>query len=199
MAGTADDLAADRAASTIVVQPFGGYQETQIEFCDTRGWGVSQQCDRANIYGFHAGDYQDTWKQPWTPVPVQGDVAGYDRPVQWDVYASTTRVYVFMDDKPAGCAVLPERAHAGGRRSRSRTAPSSTTAASTRPITPDDTGHQYEHDYSLCHSDRHMDDFGIELSAPAPGVGRDACCRAGPGGTVAREPMRRAGARRRPC
>ena len=40
-------------------------------------------------------------------------------------------------------------------------------------ITPDDTGHKYEHDYSLCHSDRHMDDFGIELSAAAARVGRD--------------------------
>jgi len=35
-------------------------------------------------------------------------------------------------------------------------------------VTPNDTGHRYEHDYSICHSDRHMDDFGIELSAPAP-------------------------------
>ncbi len=34
-------------------------------------------------------------------------MAGYDRPVQWDVYASTSRVYVFMDGKPSGCAVLP--------------------------------------------------------------------------------------------
>ena len=88
VAGTADDLPA-MGGRTIVVQPFGGYQETQIEFCDTRGWGVSQQCDRANIYGFHAGDYQETWEQPWTPVPVQGDMAGFDRPVQWDVYTST--------------------------------------------------------------------------------------------------------------
>ena len=79
VAGTADDEPA-MGGRTIVVQPFGGYQETQIEFCDTRGWGVSQQCNRANVYGFHAGDYQDTWKQPWTPVPVQGDVAGFDRP-----------------------------------------------------------------------------------------------------------------------
>ena len=57
VAGTADDEPA-MGGRTIVVQPFGGYQETQIEYCDTRGWGVSQQCNRANVYGFHAGDYQ---------------------------------------------------------------------------------------------------------------------------------------------
>jgi hypothetical protein len=166
VAGTADDLAPS-GGRTIVVQPFGGYQETQIEFCDTRGWGVSQQCDHANIYGFHAGDYQDTWKQPWTPVPVQGDLAGFDRPVRWDVYASTSRVYVYMDDKPAGCAVLPSgRMPAGPVTVAYRAVIYHCGIDET--ITPDDTGHQYEHNYSLCHSDHRMDDFGIELSAPAP-------------------------------
>jgi hypothetical protein len=29
-------------------------------------------------------------------------------------------------------------------------------------------GHTYEHNYSLCHSDHHMDDFGIELNAAEP-------------------------------
>jgi len=166
MAGTADDVPAE-GGRTIVVQPFGGYQETQIEFCDTRGWGVSQQCDRANVYGFHAGDYSDTWKQPWTAVPVQGDVAGFDRPVQWDVYTSTSRVYVFMDGKPAACAVLPEgRMPAGAVTVAYRAVLYH--CGIDESVTPDDTGHRYEHDYSLCHSDRHMDDFGIDLSTPAP-------------------------------
>jgi hypothetical protein len=165
-AGTADDLPA-MGGQSIIVQPFGGYQETQIEFCDTRGWGVSSQCDRANIYGFHAGDYQSTWKQAWTPVPVQGAVAGFDRPVQWDVYASTSRVYVFMDGKPSGCAVLPAgRMPAGPVTVAYRAVVYHCGIDET--ITPADTGHKFEHDYSLCHSDRHMDDFGIELSTPAP-------------------------------
>jgi hypothetical protein len=166
MAGTADDLPAE-GGQTIVVQPFGGYQETQIEFCDTRGWGVSQQCDRANVYGFHAGDYQDMWKQAWTAVPVQGDVAGYDRPVQWDVYTSTSRVYVFMDGKPSACAVLPAgRMPAGAVTVAYRAVMYHCGIDET--IVPDDTGHQFEHNHSLCHSNRHMDDFGIELSASEP-------------------------------
>ncbi|MEI9952596.1 MAG: hypothetical protein WDO74_27355 [Pseudomonadota bacterium] len=165
-AGTADDVAA-QGGRTIVVQPFGGYQETQIEFCDTRGWGVSQQCARANVYGFHAGDYNETWKEPWTAVPVQGDVAGYDRPVQWDVYTSTSRVYVFMDGKPSACAVLPEgRMPAGAVTVAYRAVLYH--CGIDESVTPEDTGHRYEHNYSLCHSDRHMDDFGIDLSTPAP-------------------------------
>jgi len=164
--GTADDVPAEGGQS-IVVQPFGGYQETQIEYCDTRGWGVSQQCNRANVYGFHAGDYMQTWKQPWLPVPVQGDVAGYDRPVQWDVYTSTSRVYVFMDGKPSACAVLPAgRMPAGPVTVAYRAVIYHCGIDET--VTPADTGHTYEHDHSLCHSDRHMDDFGIDLAAPAP-------------------------------
>jgi len=166
VAGTADDLPPS-GGQTIVVQPFGGYQETQIEFCDTRGWGVSQQCNRANVYGFHAGDYSLTWKKPWTPVPVEGDVSGFDRPVKWDVYASTSRVYVFMDDKPAACAVLPAgRMPAGDVTVAYRAVIYHCGIDET--ITPDTTGHTYEHDYSLCHSDRHLDDLGIDLSTPAP-------------------------------
>ena len=165
-AGTADDLP-PMGGQTIVVQPFGGYQETQIEFCDMHGWGVSQQCNRANVYGFHAGDYTQTWKKPWTAVPVEGDVAGFDRPVKWDVYASTSRVYVYMDDKPAACAVLPTgRMPAGAVTVAYRAVIYHCGIDET--ITPDDTGHSYEHDYSLCHSDRHMDDLGIDLSVPAP-------------------------------
>jgi hypothetical protein len=164
--GTADDVPA-MGGQSIVVQPFGGYQETQIEYCDTRGWGVSQQCNRANVYGFHAGDYQDTWKQPWLPVPVQGDLAGYDRPVQWDVYSSTSRVYVFMDGKPSACAVLPAgRMPAGPVTVAYRAVIYHCGIDET--VTPADTGHQYEHLHSLCHSDRHMDDFGIDLAVPAP-------------------------------
>lgn len=165
-AGTADDRPAEGGQS-IVVQPFGSYQETQIEFCDQRGWGVSQQCNRANVYGFHAGDSQQTWTQPWLPVPVQGDVAGYDRPVQWDVYASTSRVYVFMDGKPAACAVLP-----AGRM------PAGPVTVAYRAViyhcgidesvTPANTGHQYERKHSICHSDRRIDDLGINLAVPAP-------------------------------
>jgi hypothetical protein len=92
---------------TIIAQTFGGGPEMQVEFCDLRGWGVSQQCAKANIYGFPAGDEVD-WTAPWLPLPVVGDYVGMDRLGKIDVYASTHRVYVFLEDRPAGCAVLPE-------------------------------------------------------------------------------------------
>jgi hypothetical protein len=91
---------------TIIAQTFGGGPEMQVQFCDLRGWGVSQQCAKANIYGFPAGDEVD-WTAPWLPLPVVGDYVGMDRLGKIDVYASTNRVYVFLEDRPAGCAVLP--------------------------------------------------------------------------------------------
>jgi hypothetical protein len=152
---------------SILVQPFGGYHELQLEFCDRRGWGVSEQCPRANIYGHHAGSYSDTWEAPWLPVPLLGDMAGFDRPVQFDVYASTERVYVFLDDKPAGCAVLP-----AGRM------PEGDVNVAFRDVlyhsgidesvTAADSPHQYLRRFSLSFERRSMDDFGIDQDVPAP-------------------------------
>ena len=120
-------------------------------------------------------------------MPVQGDLAGYDRPVQWDVYTSTSRVYVFMDGKPSACAVLPAgRMPAGPVTVAYRAVIYHCGIDET--VTPADTGHQYEHHYSLCHSDRHMDDFGIDLAAPAP-AWDETSCRAGRSGMAARTPV----------
>ena len=152
---------------SILVQPFAGYHELQVQFCDQRGWGVSAQCPQANIYGNHAGNYDEEWEQPWLPVPVLGDVAGFDRPVQFDVYASTERVYVFMDDKPAGCAVLPAgRMPAGPVNVAFRGVLYH--SGIDESVVPEHSGHQYLRRYSLSHFDRHMDDFGIDKNVPAP-------------------------------
>jgi hypothetical protein len=168
---------------SIIVQPFGGYHELQIQICDQRGWGVSAQCPQANIYGNHAGNYSEMWEAPWLPVPVLGDITGYDRPVQFDVYASTERVYVFVDDKPAGCAVLPTGKMPEG--------PVNVAfrgvlyhSGIDESVVPDDSGQQYLHRFSLSHFDRHMDDLGIDKSVPAP-AWTSPSCRVGRAGTGA--------------
>ena len=94
-------MAPPGAYHSILVQLFGPSPELQVQFCDQRGWGVSDQCPRANIYGFHAGSELSEWTAPWLPVPVLGEYVGLDRPVKFDVYASTERVYVFVEDRPA--------------------------------------------------------------------------------------------------
>jgi hypothetical protein len=153
---------------TIIVQPFSAGHELQIEFCNGRGWGVSAQCPRANIYGYHAGSYEDEWEEPWLPVPVMGELAGHDRPVQFDVYASTERVYVTVDGKPAGCAVLPEAAMPEGK--------VTVVFGSViyhggidESVEPENSPHQYLRRYSLVHYDRKIDEIGIDHDAALPG------------------------------
>ena len=165
--GPLDEEAPRGTEKSIIVQPFGGFHQLNVEFCDQRGWGVNLQCPQANIYGNHAGDYAAEWEAPWLPVPVVGDFAGFDRPVQFDVYASTERVYVFMDDKPAGCAVLPTgRMPAGDVTVAFRGVLYH--SGIDESVTEVDSPHQYLRRFSLSHFDRHMDDFGISQGVDAP-------------------------------
>ncbi|HEY3494045.1 MAG TPA: hypothetical protein VGK73_05135 [Polyangiaceae bacterium] len=152
---------------TIIVQTFGTQPELQVEFCDRRGWGVSIQCPRANLYGYHAGDYQAEWETPWLPVPVLGEISGHDRPVQFDVYASTERVYVFLDEKPAGCAVLPPGRMPAG--------PVTVVFGAVgyhlgidEGVVPENSPHDYLRSYSLTHDDHTFDDLGISNAVAAP-------------------------------
>jgi hypothetical protein len=152
---------------TILVQVFGATPELQVEFCDQRGWGVSQQCPRANIYGFHAGTESPSWTLPWLPVPIMGNYAGMDRPVKFDVYASTERVYVFVEDRPAGCAVLP----AGRMPAGDVTV---VFGAAGYHIEIDEHveheggEHEYWHRYSVGHVERRFDDLGVRSKTSLP-------------------------------
>jgi hypothetical protein len=152
---------------TIIAQVFGGSPALEIQFCDLRGWGVSQQCPKANIYGFHAGDSNGDKNQKWLPLPVPGDYAGMDRLVKWDVYASTQRVYLFIEDRPAGCAVLP-----AGRMPAGPVNVAFSIAGYHIEIdefvAPAESRHQYWRRFSLAHTDRKMDDLGVENGATLP-------------------------------
>jgi hypothetical protein len=152
---------------TIVVQVFGPSPELQVEFCDQRGWGVSDQCPRANIYGFHAGSELSDWTAPWLPVPVLGEHVGLDRPVKFDVYASSERVYVFVEDKPAGCAILPAgRMPAGGVNVVFGAAGYHIDVDEF--VERDPPMHEFWHRESVNHIERKMDDLGISSHVKLP-------------------------------
>ena len=153
--------------SSIIVQTYYSYHEPQLQFCGQRGWGTTAFCPRANIYGYDAGEPETKWVgEPWRPVPVVTDRVGFDRPVQLDVYASTERVYLFIDDLPVGCALLPVGQMPAG---------DVTVAFGAIVDEPDkdeiirqEPGRSFEREFSLLHSDRRMDDFGIDLGVAAP-------------------------------
>ncbi|HEY6876526.1 MAG TPA: hypothetical protein VI299_00855, partial [Polyangiales bacterium] len=152
---------------SILVQVFGPNSELQVQFCDQRGWGVSDQCPRANIHGFHAGDDTQEWTAPWLPLPVTGEYSGHDRPVKFDVYASTERVYVFVEGRPSGCAVLPK-----GRMPEGSV--NVMFGAAGYHIEIDEfverepAMHEFWHRQSLWHVERHFDDLGVDSANDLP-------------------------------
>jgi len=152
---------------TIIAHVFGGSPALEIQFCDQRGWGVSAQCPRANIYGYHEGDDSYDGQNKWLPLPLPGEYSGMDRLVKWDLYASTQRVYLFLEDRPAGCAVLP-----AGRMPAGPVNVAFSVAAYHIDIdefvAPENSRHQYWHRFSLAHTDRKMDDLGIQHNATLP-------------------------------
>jgi hypothetical protein len=153
---------------TIIVQTFSGQPELQIEFCDLRGWGVSQQCPRANVYGFHAGESNDLgWTEPWQANPVIGEYLGMDRLVKMDVYATTDEVYVYIEDKPAGCAVLPAgRFPAGDVNINFGIAAYHIDAD--EYVTRENPRDEYWSRTSAIHTDRKLDDLGVKSGVTLP-------------------------------
>jgi hypothetical protein len=153
---------------TIIVQTFSGQPELQIEFCDQRGWGVSQQCPRANVYGFHAGEFNDLgWADPWLPNPVLGEYVGMDRQVKFDVYASTDAVYVYVEGKPAGCALIPEgRFPAGNVNINFGIAAYHIDID--EYVTRENPRNEYWSRTSIIHTDRKMDDLGVKSGVSLP-------------------------------
>jgi len=96
---------------TIVVQPRseGGPDldwpiDYQIEICNLRTWDVNDQCP---VYDLHRlGNPKDP-KSKLAPNDEFGEFASLDHRVKYDVYASSKRVYLFLDQHPYACADLP--------------------------------------------------------------------------------------------
>jgi hypothetical protein len=87
---------------TLVVQPFQAWPTTMsVQYCDHRLWAVNDQCPE---FATEPEPFTDEPAPPRGPV---GEHAGVLRLARLDVYASTTRAYVFLDGIPWSCADLP--------------------------------------------------------------------------------------------
>ena len=99
-------------AGTVIVQLFGGVTEgleMQIEFCDHRSWDVNDQCPKFPLYTLNAGG-----EEFLAPAPEINGFQGNDRTMRFDAYVSTSRVYVYANTRPYGCAELPTGKLAAG-------------------------------------------------------------------------------------
>lgn len=92
--------------NTIVVQTFG--QDVQVQFCHNRGWQTNDQCPGVGLYTRERmNGAPHTFKYGRANVASTNEYATLDRPHKFDVYASTSAVYVYIEDKPFGCVKLP--------------------------------------------------------------------------------------------
>ncbi|HVW26955.1 MAG TPA: hypothetical protein VHC69_16420 [Polyangiaceae bacterium] len=95
------------SGNTVVVETFMDFPNTyEVQVCDHQLWDVNNQCPAFDVY--HVTDPNDSTKVlSLAPNDEVGEHIGMDRGTRFDVYASTKRIYMFLDDQPYGCAVLP--------------------------------------------------------------------------------------------
>jgi hypothetical protein len=96
---------------TIVVQPRGDVNEVydwpveyQVEICNLRTWDVNNQCPLYDLYHVLDSSGKITRLQPNAEV---GEHANADHRITYDVYVSTGRIYLYLDNAPYACANLP--------------------------------------------------------------------------------------------
>jgi hypothetical protein len=90
--------------TTLVVQPKGFSPSfMQVQVCDHRTWDVNNQCP---MLATLSTDFA-------SPAPLPGERTGADNAVKIDVYVSTARIYVLLDDTPYSCTALPGKAEDG--------------------------------------------------------------------------------------
>ena len=107
------------------------------------------------------------FKGDWQPNPVIGEFLGMDRLVKMDVYATTDEVYVYIEDKPAGCAALPAgRFPAGDVNINFGIAAYHIDAD--EYVTRDNPRDEYWSRTSTIHTDRKLDDLGVKSSVTLP-------------------------------
>jgi hypothetical protein len=90
--------------TTLVVQ-FKDYTPTfiQVQICDHRAWAVNDQCPMLPTFATDVGMV--------TALP--GERSGTDNAEKLDVYVSSARIYLFLDDKPYACTDFPAKADTG--------------------------------------------------------------------------------------
>jgi hypothetical protein len=90
---------------TLIVQTFQDWPNSyEVQICDHKNWDVNDQCPAFDLYHVDDGTGEVANLAPNDEV---GELSGSDHRVAFDVYASTSRVYLFLDKKPYGCADLP--------------------------------------------------------------------------------------------
>jgi hypothetical protein len=145
---------------TLVVQTFDEYPpRIDIELCDHRIWEVNNQCPHFTTQPIQG----DPAKPALPPHAEVGDRTGVDRRNQFEVYASTDKVYVLLDGAPWGCAILPPGKMPGG--------PVTVTYGDVlyhSAVDVSDPPFTFHHQHMLLETRRHFDELGFRSGVAPP-------------------------------
>jgi hypothetical protein len=130
----------------------------QIELCNMRGWDVNNQCP---VYDLHHIPGLAGGADRLAPNAEVGELAAADQRVIFDVYASTQRVYLFLDSKPYACAELPAGAAPSG--------PVTVTWGDVLYHSAVDGLFEFHTNHLQIDTSRHFDNLGFSSGVPAPG------------------------------
>jgi len=89
---------------SLILQTFGDFpSRVDLEICDHVNWDVNQQCPRFIFrHRFNGSAVAGI-----NPIPESdGYMTAVDAPTKFDLYASTNRAYIFVNNKPYACANL---------------------------------------------------------------------------------------------
>lgn len=150
---------------TIIVQTRAAIGESidwpvnyEIELCKLRKWDVNDQCP---AYDLHHIPGKDGGPPRLAPNAEVGELASADQRVIFDAYASTKRVYLFLDGKPYACAELPAGAAPLG--------PVTITWGDVLYHSAVDHLFSYHAAHLQIDTSRHFDNLGFSSGVPAPG------------------------------
>ncbi|MGE4130153.1 MAG: hypothetical protein AB7F86_00865 [Bdellovibrionales bacterium] len=94
--------------NSVVIQTRGNDPyPVEIQICDHRRWDVNDQCPGFSLGAHWQPGFNGYLEDTIPGAPQVRDLMGWDRKVQFDVYASTKKVYVLLEGKPYGCVNLP--------------------------------------------------------------------------------------------
>jgi len=146
--------------AALVVQTFLGWPNVfQVQVCNRQMWDVNAQCPTNDRR--YAPDPADPAKNAnLQPNSEPGEHSALDRSARFEVYATTRRIYTFLDGEPYGCMNLPATSVPAG--------PVTVTYADVLYHSAVDATFAYTNRMMQWVTRRHFDNLGFKSGVAAP-------------------------------
>jgi hypothetical protein len=152
-------------SNTVIVQTFPDDGTAnwpyayQVEICDNRNWEVNDQCPSSDLYRINGRGVGGGADGLAANAEV-GENAGEDRSTHFDVFLSTRRAYLFLNNQPYGCVDLPASGTPSGQ--------VTVTFGDVLYHSGVDIGFTYHDTYQQIYAKRHFDNLGFKSGVEGP-------------------------------